>query len=148
MFLDMINASSDQQDPFLNEELTEMFLAVKGVGGLRIHYTSRGSVNDAFAAPTVVESLAASTGDDESPTVTKDGLVIVFESSRNGNHDLWYATRADVTSKFSTPSLVPMINHPNRSDEGPFITADGCTLYFASDRGGGGRDIYVTSLLP
>jgi hypothetical protein len=33
------------------------------------------------------------------------------------------------------------------NDDGAALSADGCRLYFVTDRGGGGRDIYVAELL-
>ncbi len=56
---------------------------------------------------------------------------------------------AAYAEQWSTPVAIPELNTPNRDVE-PWISADGETMYFSSDRGGGGLnglEIYVTHLV-
>jgi len=77
--------------------------------------------------------------------------VLVFNSDRPGGlgrSDLWYSVRSTKTDTFATPRLVPVVN--SSSSEGEvFLSADGCTLYFASDRPGGpgGIDLYRSHIV-
>ncbi|HEY0195445.1 MAG TPA: hypothetical protein VGC42_30225, partial [Kofleriaceae bacterium] len=57
--------------------------------------------------------------------------LILFSSNRgSGSNNLWYATRTDVAQPFGAPAQVPTVN--SAVDEGdPFLSEDGCTLYFS-----------------
>jgi serine/threonine protein kinase len=70
---------------------------------------------------------------DRSPTVTADGLVLIFQSDRPGGlggDDLWTCTRPSLSEPFGEPAnLGPPVNS-NRWDAGPALTSDGLTLVF------------------
>lgn len=88
---------------------------------------------------------------DDDPSITADGLELFFNSGapRTGflaAGDFFVATRTLPTEPFSTePVLVAGVS--TLEDETcPEISADGLTLYFGGDRGGGTvRDLYVTT---
>lgn len=72
--------------------------------------------------------------DDRMPNVRKDGLEIVFSSTRPGtagSHDIYVATRPDTASPWSTPERVdnPFINTP-ASETRASLSGDGTRLYF------------------
>jgi len=52
-----------------------------------------------------------------------------------GAGNLWYATRASAAVDFGPPQLVPSVNS-DLDDGDPVLSADGCELYFASNRAG------------
>lgn len=80
-------------------------------------------------------------GSEDDPTLTADMLEIYFE--RDG--DLWFARRSSITAAFVQPLPVPTFNSPD-TETTPEISADGLTLYFASNRGvGTGFDIYMST---
>lgn len=142
MYLGTVNATNELSNPFLSPDLLHMYYGSKGDG---ISLAERASVDDAFGAGATITSLSGPVGDDDAPTISADGRLIVFESRRTGNDELFYATRADATAMFSTPALVPTVNAPNRADTSPALSADACRLYFSSDRGGT-QDLYVAKL--
>jgi len=149
MYLANVIGVSDQSDPFLSDDLLHIYYVVKGNGGGNgrdIMMATRPDAAKPFDNAILLPAINSGTADDEQPALSKDELVIVFSSRRSGNGDLWYATRSDTAKTFDTPQPLTVLNSPQRIDEGPFLTADACTLYFASDRGGG-MDIYVTTLL-
>jgi catechol 2,3-dioxygenase-like lactoylglutathione lyase family enzyme len=78
------------------------------------------------------------------PTLTPDGLTVVFETSRDGNADVYEATRASLQSPFSAPSPVSVVNLAGAEDGDPFITADGRELFLVSNRGAS-ADLYVAT---
>src|SRR5262249_13539894 len=91
---------------------------------------------------------------DTAPTVRGDGLEIIFHRGTvltpQGLPDLWSATRASVDDPWSAPvNLGRTVNADGISDEEPFLTADGRTLYFDSTRpggpGSGNFDLYVST---
>ena len=91
-----------------------------------------------------------STANDDRPNIRQDGLEIFFYSNRtggSGGNDLWTATRDTVDAPWSTPvNLGPTVN-TSASDNQPYLSADGRTLFFSSSRpgGSGGIDLYVTT---
>ncbi|HEY5950547.1 MAG TPA: hypothetical protein VIV40_33880 [Kofleriaceae bacterium] len=144
LYLDNLNKPGDQSNPYLTDDLLHIYYAQKGVG---IMYAQRAAAVDLFGTPTLLAGVNGLLGEDDMPTLTADERVIVFASTRTGNSELWYATRDVGAPGFTAPKLVPGVNNPNRDDEGPYLTPDGCTLYFGSDRNGGQLDIYVATLL-
>jgi len=101
-----------------------------------------------FGPAAVVPGLS-SPSRDAHPTVSRDGLEIFLASNRAGtlgDLDLWASTRPATGDDWSTPvNLGPAVNTPY-AERAPFLSADGETLYFTSDRPGGfgGNDFYMT----
>ena len=89
-----------------------------------------------------VPVFAASTTDDDDPTLTADLLELYFNRER----DIYVATRATVSSPWSAPALVAELSTPS-FETTPEISGDGLAIYFASDRAGGlgGLDVYVAT---
>jgi hypothetical protein len=79
------------------------------------------------------------------PVLTPDGLYIVFGSTRTPNlgvEDLWSASRAKTNVPFGNPMHLESVSSP-LTDLPTWISADGCRLYFSSNRNGT-RDIWQT----
>ena len=82
------------------------------------------------------------------PSVSADGKIIYFSSSRPGGFggkDLWYSIK-DEKNKWSNPVNLGEVVNTDGDEMSPFIHFDGKTLYFSSDGrpGMGGHDIYMT----
>lgn len=84
--------------------------------------------------------------------VRDDGLEIIFSSNRpdlnssTAAFDLWAATRSNVYETWSTPvNLGPAINEPGVQDVNPALSADGRTMLFASRRGTGDMNVYMST---
>jgi len=101
---------------------------------------TRSNRSSQFGALAFVPGIGSVTNaDDGGPTLTTDGRLLVFYSSRQNpgyNNDLWYAVRASASDPFGTPQRVPGVNSGD-GDWMPFIRGDGCELFFASNRSGG-----------
>lgn len=86
-----------------------------------------------------------------SPTITKDGKIMVFARSNDGarktHKEVCLYISRNVNGAWSTPELLP-VNDLESWNGAPSISADGKTLYFASNRRGGkgGLDIYRTKM--
>lgn len=78
-----------------------------------------------------------SDADDLGPELSADGTTLYFYSNRaggQGGYDLWVARRDDELAEFSAPeNLGPAVNSAY-NEYGPAVSADGRTLYFASNR--------------
>jgi Tol biopolymer transport system component len=78
------------------------------------------------------------------PVVTPDELTIYFTSPAGGTGDIYVAHRAAMTDPFGEPSIVSELDSSTTNEEPSWVSADGCDLYFSSDRAGGsGYDLYV-----
>jgi WD40 repeat protein len=65
-----------------------------------------------------------------------------------GGIDLWFSTRQTTSDVWSTPANLGPIINTSTDDRGPYLAADGETLFFSSDRVGGsfgGGDIWMTT---
>ncbi len=139
-----INSGGEELDPEL--AFDGLTLYVTREGPRRIARSVRSNVNGSFGSPQDVGGLAAGDAD---PSLSPDELVIVFSSRRNGSStdELWYAARTGKTAAFGTPALVPGVNSGGNQEVDPALSADGCRLYFASDRGGN-FELFVAAMLP
>ncbi len=76
-------------------------------------------------------------GDLANPTLTQDERIIVFSGNTlpggKGQWDLWMASRSDQESTFADIQNLELLNS-SASDMHPYITPDGLTLYFGSNR--------------
>jgi len=119
-----------------------------GLGGVDLYVSAKQS-NGVFGPPTLLSELS-SPFNDQRPSIRRDGLEIFFYSSRPGGvgaNDLWVSTRETPNQVWGTPgNLGPVVNSTG-NDFHPSISADGQTLYFASDRPGGPglMDLYMTT---
>jgi WD40-like Beta Propeller Repeat len=106
-------------------------------------FTGELAIDGAISSVTMLSQLG-SPAFESNPTVTADERVIVFSSSRAATgHDLYYALRSSPSAPFGEPVLVPNVNGA-LDDSQSFLTADGCELWFASERAGTeSRDIFV-----
>ena len=143
-YLINVNSSVDQWDPHISADGLRLYYAPTAVPDQHIVVASRSDLTDNFGGAKVLTELDSGMHDND-PTLTSDERLIVFASNRNGDRNLWYALRDDPSLPFSAPIMVPQINSTTTVDDGPHISADGCRLYFTSNRDTD-EDIWVTEL--
>jgi len=113
------------------------------------------TLSDGTPCPAVVNSAS----NDNHPTISKDGLSLIFESNRpggSGGSDLWVTERDSLDDCWLPPfNLGPIVNSAF-GDFAPNLTTDGHWLYFSSNRptsltadgiavpSCGGGDLYVS----
>jgi len=103
-----------------------------------------------FGEPTNLGPAVNSTAGDEGVSLSADGLILLFHSTRPGGYgslDIWMTTRATKDDPWGEAvNLGPTINSPDM-DWCPSISPDGCTLYFGSWRSGGMgmSDIWIST---
>ncbi|MGH7636405.1 MAG: hypothetical protein ACREOK_02040 [Gemmatimonadaceae bacterium] len=104
-----------------------------GMGGNDVYLSVRGD-DEAFGPAVLVPELSTSFND-QGPTVSRDGLEVIFPSNRTGtlgDLDLWRSTRRSLNDAWSVPeNMGPGINS-EFIDAGAELSFDGTTLFFHS----------------
>ena len=100
------------------------------------------TLSDGTLCPAVVNSPF----NDNHPTISKDGLSLIFESNRpggSGGTDLWVTERNSLDDCWQTPKNLGSVVNSAFNDAAPNLTTDGHWLYFHSNRDGA-ADLYVS----
>ncbi|MBW2459369.1 MAG: PD40 domain-containing protein [Deltaproteobacteria bacterium] len=136
-----VNSSYEDRDPALSVDgLTLFFASTRpgGPGSRDIWTAKRSSLGAPFGAAQLVAAI--NTDEPEAnPSLSSDGLTLFYDSSMPGgfgSRDIWFVARATPNGTFGTPQNVGLPNTGD-VDSDPAISADGRTLYFASNRPGG-----------
>jgi Tol biopolymer transport system component len=114
-----------------------------------IYMSTRGA-NGTFGPAVLVPELS-SPYRDAHPTIRRDGLEIYLSSDRPGSLDrtidLWVSTRPTTNAKWSTPVNLGGAINTTSQDRAPYLSDDGLTLLFTSDRPGGfgNDDFYMVT---
>ncbi|MHC4742913.1 MAG: hypothetical protein ACYS8Z_13440 [Planctomycetota bacterium] len=143
-----INTSASEGTPCVSKDGLALYFTSNRFGGSGMHdlwVTRRNSIDDAWSAPTNLGSNVNSGSMDYFPSISDNELEIYFYSARSGGGDIWKSTRPSLTSPWT--NAVKLANPISTSSDevSPHISADGLSLYFASNRPGGrgDYDIYV-----
>lgn len=91
-----------------------------------------------------------SAGSDARPNVSRDGLELVWDSTRSGSvgsTDIWSASRSSVTQPWGPAVHLGNGINSVAGESRPSLSWDGTTLVFGSGRAGGNglTDIYVST---
>ena len=121
-----------------------------GYGNADLWVATRTTTDEEWGQSVNLGSVVNSSSQDNSPSISADGLSLYFSSNRSGtvgNMDLWVSSRETTADDWGTPSnLGPVVNSSN-ADYMSHISADGLSLYFSSERPGGLglRDLWMTT---
>ncbi len=144
-----INTTNLDWNPAVsNDELTLYFLSDRsgGLGAWDIYQATRSSMEESFGNVVNLGSVN-SNKDDLIGNVSADGRTMYFSSDRAGGmgqEDLYQATRTDTSASFGEVINLGNTLNSTNIDGSPFVSADGLTLYFMSNREGG-MDIFSSS---
>jgi Tol biopolymer transport system component len=119
-----------------------------GGPGISNFYVSEQLADGSFGPAVLIPEL--SFGDSSRASIRHDGREIFFNSNRPGSiadsFDLWVATRDSVFDAWSEPINLGSTLNSELVDVQPYISSDGETLFFASNRAGGGpTDLYMST---
>lgn len=151
---DKVNSEQWESQPCLSPDKRDLYFASRrsgGYGGSDI-YVSHLQSNGTWSKPQNLGAEVNTSGDESSPFIHADNQTLYFTSTGlqgYGEEDIFLARR-DTAGKWAAPqNLGYPIN--TISHEGTlFITSDGKTAYYASDRSDskGGLDIYSFQMRP
>ena len=150
-----VNTSNVSSGPCLSSDGLSLFLYSWDEQDLYV--STRPTRDDLWSEPVNLGPTVNgvnSTWENSHPTISADGLSLVFTSDRDGGSggtDLWMTRRSTIDGPWSEPvNLGPTVNG-DRWDTHPEISADGRSLLFSSNRHEGryGRyDIWQASIDP
>ena len=156
-----INTSFGEIEPSLSADGLTLYYAsdrTDGYGSVDLWMTRRMTKDGDWGLALNLGPLVNSTACENSPSVSSDGLELFFcdgvwgmgfpnRPGGYGDADLWVTKRPSQESGWGQPvNLGPVVNSPFYDGE-PFISSDGLSLYFTSNRPGGfgGADMYVAT---
>ncbi len=156
-----INTQFDDVSPWISADGKTLFLcdaewgsAVRpgGRGQCDIWMATRADAESPWGSPINV-SAVNSTAVDGAPSVSTDGLVLLFGSNRAGGlgqWDIWVSVRKTANDKWRHPVNLGASVNSGSWDGNPALSPDGRTLYFSSDRPGGRgyTDLWEASISP
>lgn len=125
------HASSPHLTP---DELVVYFTSADPDVSAQVYRATRTRRDEPFGPAEPVPGIN-STSNDNDPTISSDGLTLVFHTGREGNQNVWWAKRADPKSEFGPPVPVPGIASPDYDGQGFFHVATN-ELWFVSTRNG------------
>jgi hypothetical protein len=102
---------------------------LSALAACRLHFDE----HTGWSTPTPLPEASSSTVNEEDPTLSADGLTLVYIAEANAK-DIFLRTRPSPISPWSAPTNLT-INSAN-NDLGPRLSVDALTLYFASLRSG------------
>ncbi len=147
-----VNSDQWESQPCLSPDKRELYFASRrhgGLGGSDI-YVSRLQSNGKWGEPENLGEGINTSGDEQSPFMHADNQTLYFTSNYwpgYGDDDLFYVRKGPMGVWSKPMNLGYPINTISR--EGTlFVSADGKTAYYASDRSDtkGGMDIYSFEL--
>ena len=135
-----VNSPSGENTPCISFDGLELYFT-SDRDDYKIWVTKRATTKEPWDIPVSLGSTIHSGGESMHPSISADGLTLLFCSWRRsggyGKADIWVATRATKDSPWTEPkNLGPTVNS-SRLDYAPCLSPDGSTLYFSSDRRGG-----------
>jgi Tol biopolymer transport system component len=132
-----INISTGEDSPVISADGLELFFDSSGAGASDLRVATRLNRNDPFQTPTIVQGVN-SAADEDSGSISQDGLTLYFGSNRGGNYDLYQATRANRQSPFGNVTSLGAGVNTAPLDNYPFVSPDGFSLYYHRSTGAGG----------
>jgi hypothetical protein len=146
MNLSVLNSSADDLSPALSGDGLEMYFAStrSGPGPSNLFVTRRAAITAPWGAPQLVPAPVNLSGvRTRDPSLTPDGLTLMFAAGTTGPADVFTVQRMSLTAPWQNRLPFAAANSPS-DDFSPFAESNGI-VFFASDRPGvGGADVYMT----
>jgi WD40-like Beta Propeller Repeat len=146
------SAGADSDEEVSADGLTMYFSSDRVVtgaqGGYDVFMSIRATRDDDWGPPEIVPELS-SPGDDLAVVVSLNQKIAVLHSNRDGATapQLYISTRQTRNDPWGAPELITSLDTDTFAEANPYITGDGLTLWFDSDRDGGmgDHDIYIST---
>ena len=138
-----VNSGAEEWSPsYVEADGVSMLFFSSTMTGTQKIYSSTLSADGTWSPATPVNELNLPGSQDARPNVRKDGLEIVFDSTRGGGvaPDIYTSSRSSIFEPWSTP--VPLSGNVNSpfAESRASLSRDGERLYFGSARANQGTD--------
>ena len=118
---------------------------IPGEGGYDIWMATRPDMNSPFSGVRNLTEINTA-ANEVCPSVSPDGLTLLFQSNYSGDWQLFKATRGSLTEPFGNIEHLSVFDMPGYTAQHPSLNSDGSALYFTRllgiDKSTG--DIYVS----
>lgn len=141
-----INTTFDDRAATLSSDGLTLLFASDRDGDMDLYMSTRNSVSDSWNSASNLGDTINSTDTDSGPSLSGDGLTLVFFSDRPGGSgltDIYISTRASTADAWSTPTNLGATVNSDSFDVAPDISCDGLRIYFHSVRNAN-FDVWVT----
>ena len=91
---------------------------------------------DPFGPPRLIQEIFDPSVEHEDPSMTRDELELYFREVRGADDSIMVSRRASPSDPWGTPTAIAELSVDGYRDDGPEISGDGLTMWFASDRPG------------
>ena len=137
-----INSGAWDYTPYVRPDNLEIYFTSRRLGTTDDIFVSP-RVNGDFDSPVPIAAINTTTSNERAPVISADGKTLFYASDKGGNFEIYFSTRATLVGGFGAGTLVKELSGTSQ-DLPDWISPDGCTLYFRSDRAGGkgGKDIW------
>lgn len=142
----VFNSTDEDQAPGITTDGLTMYFTSRRPGGpggsmnSNIWVSTRASRTDAWSTP-VVDINLSTTYDDFEPQPDASHTHLVFYTYITATEkDLYESTRPNTSSPWSTPVPITELN-TSGAERSPFLSPDGLTIYFSSDRNSGSAGV-------
>jgi hypothetical protein len=137
-----LNSTADEMDVFVLPDGNTIYFSTARNGGVYTIFRAEKSGAN-FDAP--VQVLSNGSAFLDRVAVTSDELQLFYQA---GN-DVQVSKRTSITEPFAAGTPITALNSPN-ADNPTWVSADGCRLYFQTNRSGGsgGLDFHVAVRTP
>ena len=142
----LVNSGSAEWGASFSSDGLELYFSTWQSGSYNLWVTSRATTEDNWGFPASLGNTVNSSDDDDSPSISVDGLELYFMSKRSGGYgkrDLWVTKRATTDDPWDTPENLGSIVNSSLRESYPCISANGLELYFGSDQSGDWK-VWVT----
>jgi hypothetical protein len=151
-----VNSSANDAEPQISRDGLELYFVSnradsQGESSDNIWVARRSTFKDPWSAPIKLDAPVNTTGTENAPSLSADGLELYFSNSWFSDPaNLYVSTRASRADPWGQPVKAgPPVNSAYKQDC-PCISADGLSLYFMSNRPGGtsnptNSDIFVAT---
>jgi len=146
-----INSPGREATPCLSSDGLTLYFARGWTGHTQsydVYAAVRPDRSSAFSAPELVAEVQSPMSDG-GPFISADGLALYLVYDADfppPMEDLYVATRSAPGDPFSTPARIDELSTDNMERD-PWVSADGLSMYFVSNRDGthfGDYDIYLS----
>jgi WD40-like Beta Propeller Repeat len=159
-FLNDNTAGVGQYDPWISDDQLRLYWAPTDTGTQHLAEATRTDTGSGFGSAVAFTEInsqgkqndVANAAAYADITVNDQEKLAVYSAHRDDNNggavgsDLWFSTRATSTGTFSAPIHLNDVA-TNDSESDPWLSPDGCRLYFSARNGGDDFDIYEAEVV-